>query len=79
MAGVHGLEHVDHLLAAGFADDDAIGAHPERVLEAVALGDGAAPLDVGGARFHAADMGLLELKLGGVLDGQDALGVVDKG
>src|SRR5690606_12772183 len=41
VAGVHGLEHVDDLLAAGLADDDAVGPHPERVPETVALGDGA--------------------------------------
>ena len=49
------------------------------LLQAVALGDGAAALDVGRAALHAADMGLLELELGGVLDGEDSLGVPDEG
>src|SRR5688500_16875983 len=29
--GVHSLEHVEGLAAAAFPDDDAVGAHPERV------------------------------------------------
>ena len=48
VAGVHRLQHVDDLLAAGLADDDPVGPHPERVPQAVALGDGALALDVGG-------------------------------
>ncbi len=78
MAGVHRLEHVDHLLAAGLADDDAVGAHPERVAQAITLADRALALDVGGAALHPADMDLLELELRGVLDGQHPLGGVDE-
>ncbi len=48
MAGVHGLQHVDHFLAARFADDDAVGAHPQRVAKAVALADGALPSTLAG-------------------------------
>jgi hypothetical protein len=72
VAGVHGLQHVDHFLAARLADDDAVGTHPQRVLQTVALGDGALAFDVGRAAFHPAHMDLLKLKFRGVLDRQDA-------
>ena len=37
MAGVHGLQHVEGLGAAHLADDDAVGPHPQRVADQVAL------------------------------------------
>ncbi|MNZ97325.1 hypothetical protein D3C78_1165580 [compost metagenome] len=36
MAGVHGLQQVQHFAAAHFADDDAVGAHAQAVDEQVA-------------------------------------------
>ena len=36
VAGVHGLEHVEHLGAADLADDDPVGPHAERVPDEVA-------------------------------------------
>ena len=42
MAGVHRLQHVERLGAAHLADDDAVGAHAQRVAQQVALGDLAA-------------------------------------
>jgi hypothetical protein len=79
VAGVHGLQHVDHFLAARLADDDAVGTHPERVPQTVALGDRALAFDVGRAAFHPAHMDLLKLKFRGVLDRQHAFLVVDEG
>ena len=73
MAGVHGLQHVEGLLAAALAEDDAVGPHAQRVLDEIALADFAVALDVGRARFHARDVRLLQLQFGGVLDGDQAL------
>ena len=75
VAGVHRLQHVEGLFAAALADDDAIGAHAQRVLDEIALTDLALALDVRRSRLHARDMRLLQLQLGRVLDGDEALGV----
>ena len=55
------------------ADDDAVGTHAQRVLDEVALRDLALALDVRRARLQRHDMLLLQLQLGRVLDGDDAL------
>ncbi len=73
VAGVHRLEHVERLAAAALADDDAVGAHAERVLHEIADRVLAAALEVRGARLERDDVRLLELELGGVLDRDDAL------
>ena len=73
MAGVHRLQHVEGFFAAALAEDDAVGAHAQRVLDEVALLQLAMALDVGRPRFHARHMRLLQLQLGGVLDGDQAL------
>ena len=73
VAGVHGLKHVERFGAARLAHDDAVGAHAEGVDHQVALRDGAGALDIGGAGFQADHVVLLQLQLGGVLDGDDAL------
>ena len=73
VAGVHGLEHVQHLVAADLADDDAVGAHTQGVAHQVARRDLALAFDVRRARLQAHDVRLLELELGRVLDGDDAL------
>ena len=59
--------------AADLADDDAVGAHAQRVAHQVADGDLALALDVGRARLQRDHVRLLELQLGGVLDGDDPL------
>ena len=73
VARVHRLEHVERLAAAALADDDAVGAHAERVLHEIADRVLAAALEVRRARLERDDVRLLELELGGVLDGDDAL------
>ena len=78
VAGGHGLEHVEGLAAADLADDDAVGAHAQRVADQVADGDPALALDVGRPGLQADDVLLLELEFGGVLDGDDALAVRDQ-
>ena len=71
MPGVHRLQHVERFRAAHLADDDAVGAHPQRVVDQVALGDLAAALQAARAGLQAHHMRLLQLQLGGVLDSDD--------
>src|SRR6266496_108175 len=73
MAGVHRLQHVQHLAAAALTDDDAVGTHTKRVLDEIARDHLALALDVRGTRLEAHDVALLQLQLRGVLDGEDAL------
>ena len=73
VAGVHGLQHVQHLGGADLADDDAVGAHTQGVAHQIAGHDLAPPLDVGRPGLQAHHVLLLQLQLGGVLDGDDAL------
>src|ERR1700683_1955576 len=73
VTGVHGLQHIEGFFAADFADHDAVGAHTQTVDDQLTLADGAFALDVGGPGFEADDVFLLELKFGGVFDGDDAL------
>jgi len=77
VAGVHGLQQVERLGAADFADDDALGSHAQAVAHQVAHRDLAFALDVGRAGLEPHHVGLLQLKLGRVLAGDDALVVVD--
>ena len=77
MAGVHRLQQVEGLRSAHLADDDALGTHAQAVPDEVAHGDLALALEVGRARLEAHDVRLLELKLGRVLAGDDALVVLD--
>ena len=77
MAGVHRLQQVEGLRSAHLADDDPLGPHAQAVLDEIAHGDLALALDVGRARLEAHDMRLLQLQLGGVLAGDDALVVLD--
>ena len=62
--------------AAHLADDDAVGAHAQRVAHQVALRDLAAALEVRRPRLEPHHVRLLQLQFGRVLDGDDALAVV---
>ena len=73
VARVHRLQHVEGLAAAALADDDAVGPHAQRVLDQVALQDLALALDVRRTRLEADPVLVLDLQLGGVLDGDDPL------
>jgi hypothetical protein len=68
MAGVHSLQHVECFLAAALADDDTVGSHAERILDEIALPYFAFAFHVGGACLEAANMQLLKLQFGCVLD-----------
>src|SRR6478736_8461965 len=76
MAGVHGLQQVERLGSADFADDDALGPHTQAVAHQFAHRDLAFALDVGRPGFQPHHMRLLQLKLGGVFAGDDALVVL---
>ena len=78
VTGVHGLEHVEGLAATDLADDDPVGPHPQGVADEVPDADLAAALGVGRAGLEPHDVGLLELELGGVLDGDDPLPLGDE-
>ena len=53
MTGVHGLQHVERSTVANLADDDAVGAHTEGVLDEVADRDLALALDVRRTRLES--------------------------
>ncbi|MBA7476868.1 hypothetical protein ES703_88786 [subsurface metagenome] len=77
MAGVHGLQQVERLGSADFADDDAFGAHTQAVAHQLTHRDLAFAFDVGRAGFQPHHMRLLQLELGGVLASDDALVMLD--
>ena len=77
MPGVHRLQHVEGLCAADLADDDAVGAHAQRVAHELALPDLTNSFDVGRARFHLHHVRLLQTQLNGVFDGDHPLVAVD--
>ena len=77
MAGVHRRQEIEALLAADFAEDDAIGTHTQRVDDEIADGDRALALEVGRAGFERQPVRLLQAEFGRVLDGDDALARVD--
>ncbi len=78
VAGVHGLDHVKGLGPSTLTDDDPIGTHAEGVLDEVRRGDGTPALNVRRPRFQADDVLLLHAELGGVLDRDDPVIVLDE-
>ena len=79
MAGGHRLQHVEDFGAADLADDDSVGAHPQTILDQVALRDLALALEVGRPGLEPNDVRLLERQFGGILDGDDALVLGNEG
>src|SRR5450830_1106299 len=77
MAGVHGLQKVERLGTANLADDDALGSHAQAVPHKGAHGDLALAFEVGRTSLQTYDVRLLELELGRVLAGDDALVLID--
>src|SRR5690242_510350 len=78
VAGVHGLEHVQRLAATTLTDDDAVGAHTEAALDQLTDGHRALALDVGRTRLELDPVRLLQLQLGGVFAGDEALVLGDE-
>ena len=79
VARVHGLQHVERFLAADLADDDAVGAHTQRVDHQLPLVDRALAFDVGRARFQPNDVFLVELQFGRVFNRHDAFAIGNVG
>ena len=79
MARVHGLQQVERFGSAHLADDDAVGTHTQAVLDEIAHGDLALAFEVRRARLQAHHVRLLQLQLGGILAGDDALVRLDIG
>jgi len=69
---------VEDLGAAHLADHDAVRSHAKRVPQEIPLGHRPLGFDVGWPRLEPDHVLLLELQLGRVLDGHDALGVGDR-
>jgi hypothetical protein len=46
VTGIHRLQHVQSFGAARFSDDDAVGAHTQRIDHQIAGGDGARAFDI---------------------------------
>ena len=79
VTGVHRLQHVQGGAVTTLTDDDPVGPHAQRVLDELTDVDLSAALDVGRSRLETQHVVLLELELGRVLDGDDALVVGDEG
>jgi hypothetical protein len=60
VAGVHRGEQVEALRATNFAEDDAVRAHTQRVLDEIADGDRALAFEVGRAGFERQPVRLLQ-------------------
>src|SRR5579883_642963 len=72
-AGVHGLQHIERFSAAALAHDDAVGPHTQRRPQQNPLIDAAFLVDIGRPRFELHHVALLQLQLGCIFDGDDAL------
>ncbi len=75
MAGVHGLQHVKGLIAPDLANDDAVGAHTQRVLDKLALADFAFAFEVWRPCLKPSGMRLLKAQLRCVLDREEPLAI----
>src|SRR5690554_4927001 len=73
VTGVHRLEHVQGLRATDLTDDDAVGTHTQGVPDQITDPHLTLALDVGGPGLQCEHVLLMELQLGGVLHGDDAL------
>ncbi len=73
VAGVERGQQIDDLGAAHFADDDAVGPHPQRLSHQVPHGDLAYPFDIRAPRDELHQVRMSRLQLGGILHADDAL------
>ncbi len=77
MTGIHGLQHIQSFLAANLADDNAVGAHPQRVDQELPLHHRALALNVRGPALQTDHVALLHLQFGRVFDGHNSFFVGD--
>ncbi len=73
MPGVHRRQHVQRLGTTHLTDHDTVWAHPQAVAHQLTLANLPPPLDVRRPCFQSHHMRLLQLQLGRVFDGDDAL------
>ncbi len=74
VTGVHRLQQIEGLRSTHLTDDDAFGTHAQAVAaRGRVIVTSSLALEIGRARFEAHDVGLLKLKFGSVLAGDDAL------
>ena len=73
MAGIHRLQHVECFFTATLTDNDPVRTHAQCVFDQFSLTDLSFSFDIWRPGFHAADMRLLKLKFGGILDGDQPL------
>ena len=78
VAGVHRLQHVQRLGAADLADEDAVGSHSQAVAKQLPDGELALAFHVGWTVLERDDVGVIDLQLGCVFDGDHALVVRDE-
>ncbi len=73
MAGVHRLQHLQHLGATYLADHDAVRAHAQAVADQVTDADRTLAFGAADAALQAHHVRMVERQFGGVLDGDHAL------
>jgi hypothetical protein len=73
VTSIHRLHHVERFRAAALANDDAIGAHTQRIAEQVAGCDYSDAFHVGSARFEPHYMCAFKTQLGCIFNGDDSL------
>ncbi len=78
VTSVHRLQHVERFFASHLADHDAVGTHTKGVDEQLPLPDRALAFDVWRPRLEPGDVLLVQLQLGRILDGDDALAFGDE-
>jgi hypothetical protein len=78
VTGIHGLQHVERLVAADLADDDPVRPHAKTVDQELSLAHGSQPLHIWRPGLEAHDILVFELQFGGVFDGDDPLGLGNK-
>ena len=78
MTGIHGLEHIQGLAAATFADDQPVGTHSQAVHHQVTDVDGTLAFDVGGPGLQAHHVLLAQLQLGAVFNRDNTIRIGDE-
>src|SRR5260370_31860181 len=79
VTGVHSLKHIDSLATADLANNNAVGAHAQRVADQIALRDLTAAFDVVRTSLQTHHVRLLHLELCRVFDRYYALISRNKG
>ena len=73
MPGIHGLQHIEAFAASHFAYNNPVWTHTQGIANQVANGYSVPAFDVGRFCFHTHDMRLLQFKLCGIFNCDDAV------